>query len=140
MRYRLLISIVIVFLVVMNLITAGLLVKAYAWDQMWLRNELWAQATTSGTMWSMVDFRADNLRQLRLVPAENGAIEDTGQRDGPFEIWTWTYIEGMPGSREAAEIFVNSYNSKMRYMYEHPDAYLEGVEDHRLHLSNSTLE
>ncbi len=118
-----------------NVVTAVLLIKAYTWDQMLLRTELQTQATMSGAMWALNDFRAGYFRQLRLVSSAAGAIEDTGQQDGPFEIWTWTYAEGMPGSREAAEHFVAIYNGKMRRMYDNPGPFLEGVANHPLQLT-----
>lgn len=130
----------IVSLVATNLVTAGLLVKAYSWDQMWLRFELQTQATSHGGMWAMNDFRAGKFRQLRLVSAAVGRIEDTGRRDGPFEIWTWTYVDGAPGSREAAEAFVAMYNGKMRHMYENPDAFLEGVANHPLQFTSDARD
>ena len=73
---------------------------------MGLRTELRTQATSNGAMWAMNDFRTGQLRRLRLVAVNNGTIQNTGQHYGPFEIWTWPYVEGLPGSQEANEHFV----------------------------------
>ncbi|MAX27758.1 MAG: hypothetical protein CMJ19_24960 [Phycisphaeraceae bacterium] len=121
------IAILVVILVATNSITAMLCIKAYTWDQMGLRTELRTQATSNGAMWAMNDFRTGQLRRLRLVAVNNGTIQNTGQHYGPFEIWTWPYVEGLPGSQEANEHFVAMYNGKMKYMYEHPDDFLKNV-------------
>ena len=108
---------IIVALFVTNLIALGLFLKVQMWDLWSLRNELWVQATSKGSYWAEHDFREGKLRVLRLVPVDQGKFEPTGEREGPFEVWTWTYVEGVPGSKEAEQTAVAHYNGRMRALY-----------------------
>ncbi|MEO0965566.1 MAG: hypothetical protein AAFY08_10645 [Planctomycetota bacterium] len=79
--------------------------------------EVHRSQTTLGGVWAMLDFENGERRQYEPIPAGRGAqIADTGRRDGPFEIWTWTYTDHVVGGAAAGEAFVESYNQKMRQL------------------------
>ena len=111
---------VVAVLGITNLATLGFLRKAHLWDLPGLRSEVRVQAITAGALMATLDFQNDRLRVWRLVTA--GGFEPTGEMDGPFEVWTWGYVDkGFPGSKEAAETFVSTYNRKMHTLYENRD-------------------
>ena len=71
----------------------------------------------------MDDFHAGKLRLFELA-GERDRPQFSGRHEGPFEIW---YPQFYPILGEAhkysTEQFIEFYNSKMRYMHEHPEKF-----------------
>jgi hypothetical protein len=129
-------EVVIVTLCVTSLVTLGLFLKVRMWDLSWLRDDLEIQASSKGAYWAEHDFREGKLRILRLVPFGPGKPGPTGEREGPFEVWTWTYVEGIPGSKETEQLVVSHYNDRMRSLYRNPAPFFKGLMNHPLRLSS----
>lgn len=109
--------VVIGVLVCTNLIAIVEIVRVRSVKVPLIQGELQRSQTVLGTTWAMLDFTNGERRQYELVPAVRDAqIADTGRRDGPFAVWTWTYKTSGGGGVAAAEAFVESYNQKMRQL------------------------
>ncbi len=118
-------------------ITAGILALAlivclmflgYAQLQIHLgwRDEVRALATLTGVAQAREDFRDGTLRLFR-IEGESEQSRFSGERDGPFEIWAAWYLPLPLGLDTwhacSRQRWVEAYNMKMRYMYEHPEQF-----------------
>lgn len=112
------------------LVSLILLGKAYweiyhftGWKQ-----EVWALSGYGATMQALADFKKGNLRLLK-IEGENDKLKFSGQREGPFEIWLVQYLPILGKVHKySQERYVDSYNRKMRYMYEHPDKFQTNID------------
>ena len=98
-----------------------------------LRNWSWKQeafvlAVHLGALRADHDFKNGTIRLLEL-DGEQDRNEFTGRLDGPFEIWNSQYFpsRGYP-HQYSTEQMVIMYNSRMRYMAEHPDDFRTAYE------------
>ena len=69
-----------------------------------------------------------NAKRLRLFAFGANSEQDyfTGTNDGPFEVWVVQFLPELgEAHRYSTEHFIDQYNRKMRYMYEHPDKFAE---------------
>jgi hypothetical protein len=93
----------------------------------WWTNQQWeaetnGMASYAGAMQGLADFHGGILRQYELC--DGGQIEDTKQRDGAFEIWRWPYHPSLGhGHILSSQRFVETYNSNMRHMNQHPEEF-----------------
>ena len=79
-------------------------------------------------MQALADFKKGNLRLLK-IEGENDKLRFSGQREGPFEIWIVQYLPTLGKVHKySQEQYVDSYNRKMRYMYDHPDKFQTDIE------------
>jgi hypothetical protein len=79
-------------------------------------------------MQALADFKKGNLRLLK-IEGENEKLRFSGQREGPFEIWIVQYYPILGKVHKySQERYVDFYNSKMRYMYDHPDKFQTDIE------------
>jgi hypothetical protein len=103
------------------LVVLGFLVRAHLQNHAW-ENEMFAMAALAGSLQARADYERGNL-QLYEVAADS-EMKATGRSEGPFQIWTWPFhsMLGQP-NKFAAEQFVKSYNTKMKYMRQHPDQF-----------------
>jgi hypothetical protein len=93
-----------------------------SWTNMQWEQTMYGMATAAGTMEAGDDYRNGVLRVFEL--AADSTTEDTGSKDGPFEVWTWAYFPSMGHPQVyAAERFVEMYDQRMRYMYAHPEKF-----------------
>lgn len=111
----------VIILVIMNLITLVLLIRA-SWVNLLWKQQMDGMARYAATVQAMNDYRTGKLCLYELV--ENGDREFANRYDGPFEVWYYPYhpILGQP-DKYAQETFIEGYNRKMRYMYEHPEKF-----------------
>jgi hypothetical protein len=107
--------VLIAVLFVLNVVQAIFLAKYHFYDEVISRTESYAWSTMSGSMMATSDFKKGRLRLYRLTDGSD--IKSTGEFDGPFEIWTWTYVPDVPYSRDNAESFVSAYNRRMRHLH-----------------------
>lgn len=117
-RRRLLLVIV---LLLTNVTTAALLARSW-WVDWMAQNELYGFATYAGAMQAHADYANGVHRQYELVADTRSGF--TGRHDGPFEVWRWTYYPDLGQSHlRANQAFVEMYNTKMRFMLQHPDEF-----------------
>lgn len=107
-----------------------LLGKAY-WDIYgftgW-KQEVGVLSGYTATMQALADFEKGNLRLLK-IEGENNELRFSGQREGPFEIWIVQYLPILGKVHKySQEQYVDFYNRKMRYMYDHPDKFQTDIE------------
>jgi hypothetical protein len=107
--------------VLLILANVSLLVRSWWVNNQW-EQEMYGMATYTGAMQADADFRNGILRLFELVADTKS--EDTHRKDGPFEVWTWTWYPDLGHANEfAEERFVEMYDEKMRYMYAHPEKF-----------------
>jgi hypothetical protein len=100
---------------------AALLMRSWWTNQEW-ETEAVGMASYAGAMQALADFHDGVLRQYEL--SEGDETGYTQRNDGPFEIWHWPYHPSLGhGHVFSSQRFVEMYNSKMRYMHEHPDGF-----------------
>ncbi|MEO0587011.1 MAG: hypothetical protein AAF078_05170 [Planctomycetota bacterium] len=110
--------VVIGLLVIVNLFTIGELLRVRGMKLPVVQSELEASQAMLGTIWAMLDYENGERRQYKLVVASRGALNAaTGEQDGPFEVWSWTYVD-WTGGKAAAQAFADAYNRKMRDLHE----------------------
>lgn len=89
------------------------------------KTEVSSLVTYPATIQALNDFREGNLRLLR-IDGENYKERFSGQREGPFEVWIVQYFPSLGEPHKySTEQYMQSYNRKMRYMYEHPEQFQE---------------
>ncbi|HXE55399.1 MAG TPA: hypothetical protein VN541_20410 [Tepidisphaeraceae bacterium] len=112
-------GLLVILLAITNLATASLF--AHTWFDGWIaRDELYGFATYAGSMQAHADYCNGVLREYEL--SAGGHSDFTGRRDGPFQIWRWTYYPDLGrNNRFANQAFVQAYNSRMKFMQAHPD-------------------
>ena len=128
-RKRILLTRVVV-LVVINLIAMVIMVLVIRASR---TNRLWKISMDGIARYAAVgqaldDYKAGKLRLYELT--KDGEHKFTDRHDGPFEIWYRPYYSslGHPG-QYTQEVFVDAYNSKMWYMYEHPERFKPHPDD-----------
>ena len=92
------------------------------------RDQVYGSTGAFASRQALDDFRKGRLRLYQLA-GENDTARYTGTNDGPFEIWVGDFYPSLGRAhRYAREQFVEFYNRKMRYMYEHPEGFRENSE------------
>lgn len=120
-RDKRMLLILVLLLVITNLATVVLLIRA-SWTNWRWKDSASSFAKYAGALQAMDDFEAGRYRLYQLI--EDRDSEFTGRYEGPFEIWYKPYypILGWP-DKYCAKMFIKIYNSKMRYMHEHPEKF-----------------
>lgn len=111
----------IIILVATNIISIALFVHKCRTCQLWYwKNSMLVMAKYAAALQALSDFKKGELRIYEIV--EDNDREFANRYEGPFEIWHKPYhpILGYP-HKYATEMFVEMYNSKMRYMQAHPN-------------------
>jgi hypothetical protein len=108
---------------VIILVTTNIVLLVYtSWTNLLWKQEMYGMATYAATLQALSDFRAGELRLYELV--EDGNHGFANRYDGSFEIWYKPYYSTLGGSQKyTQETFIEAYNRKMRYMYEHPEKF-----------------
>jgi hypothetical protein len=118
-------KVVIVILAVAFLVSFHFLVRAlvdnFAWKQ-----SVELSAPAAGAMFAHLDFQAGKLR-LYMISGERSDDKYSGTNDGPFEVWFPEYSASPYPMRYRAEQWVAGYNRSMRYMYEHPERFMNST-------------
>ena len=72
----------------------------------------------AGELQAKVYFDDQKCRLLELEP--DAEMEFTGRKEGPFEIWSWSYHSQMSWlhTKEANAQFVDSFNDRMRELWQ----------------------
>jgi hypothetical protein len=111
----------VILLVLTNVTTAVLLVRLW-WTNWLAQNELYGFATYAGAMQAHADYGNGVRRQYELVADIRSGF--TSRHDGPFGVWRWTYYPNLGQSKLFAnKAFVETYNSKMKFMQQHPEQF-----------------
>jgi len=115
-------KVVIAILTIALLTSLGFLGRAL-WRNYWWELETEGLNGMVATKQAMEDFRQGRLR-LRAIQGENERLRYSGSNDDPFEIWIPPFFPslGYP-HRVSTEQEGKFYNSKMRYMHEHPEKF-----------------
>jgi len=118
---------ILIVLVITNLLTTVFLIRTWWANHLW-EEEMYGVAGYAATIQALNDYKAGTCRLYEL--AEDGEHKFTGRHDGSFEIWYRPYYSslGKPG-QYTQQVFVDAYNSKMWYMYEHPETFKAHLDD-----------
>ena len=74
----------------------------------------------AASLQAKVDFDHGSLRKYET--SATNKIGSTGRRNEAFEIWSWpTYPEAGAVPQQTAILFVDTYNTQMKFMIAHPD-------------------
>jgi hypothetical protein len=96
----------------------------------WLLNFQWetemeVMAGYAAAIQARADFENGVRRQYEL--SLDGKTEYLHRNDGAFEVWSYAYYPILGhGHVFGEQRYVEVYNSKMRYMYQHPERFLPG--------------
>jgi hypothetical protein len=87
------------------------------------RDEVYGLVGMTAMTQAMDDYGEGQLR-LYTLGGETEESYYTGTNDGPFEVWIPYYYPPLGRAhRYSREQFVEFYNRKMRYMYNHPKTF-----------------
>ena len=123
--------IVITLLSVLLLLSAFLCVWLYLqiYDPGGWRDEVFGLEGMNASRHALDDFQNGHLRLYR-IGGESDKARYTGTNEGPFEVWTSQFYPSLGRAhRFSTEQFIEFYNGKMHYMYEHPDKFREPTKE-----------
>lgn len=123
MKHKSTFIVFVIILVVIYLVGVGvILVNKYRRNRWLWEMALDINAGNAAALQALYDFKKGELRIYEII--EDGNDESSNRYKGPFEIWYKPYspILGYP-HKYSTEVFVDIYNSRMQYMYLHPNKY-----------------
>lgn len=109
---------IIAILVISNILTASFALKIY-WDKLLFQTQVFGLATYAGALQAANDFQNNKFRLYELK--EDGNLEFTGKKEGPFELWYWPYHPITFDGGKEMEVqsnFTTRYNRSMRRLYQ----------------------
>jgi len=120
-------KLIIAALLITQVVSLGFIVqnwaKAKVQNLQW-EAQVYGDSGMAGTLKAMSDFQNGKLRILEIQGA-NDHLKYSGKTDGVFEIWVPQFYPSLGHPHQlATETYVKFYNSKMRYMHEHPDDFV----------------
>ncbi|MBW2647267.1 MAG: hypothetical protein JRE23_14050 [Deltaproteobacteria bacterium] len=86
------------------------------------KDELSLMSRYAGTLEALNDYKKGNLRIYKII--YDGKREFSGKKEGVFEVWyePCYLILGKPHIFQT-KVFTTAYNSKMKYMHQHPERF-----------------